>query len=237
MKLAFLVFVAMATLAVEGSVVRFSGFTVCARALVKHTIDPIRATNLNEKFGQMRSPAFLKPPEVEYLAALKKWEAMPEGAERDSLTDRFFAWEGWEFDEAHPFDPGILDLGKRYLWIFDYRGKLLVTEDRIFVYRHAGVETLISHPILLGGAKGRIGGDLFFQKSERRWFAASLSGRYNGNYPFKDQPNRIAVFQDRSSAELKHVVDAFRAGGAEIFARKPKHEEMLRNWWPKPPAN
>lgn len=141
------------------------------------------ASQLDRLYGEAKEPVFIKD-----------WEKNRDGSVRRNPTLRRPA-RGEALD---------LDRGKDYIWIVDEDGELVVAEE-VEVGREGNAVKTLGHPTLVRGKRGRIAGELHFERG--RWVLSNKSGRYS--MPHKD----------RGLRQLQNAAALFRKFEIEVECR------------------
>jgi len=120
---------------------------------------------LDETYGELRAPAYLKEGEIEKY--------------HENMVDRARRKESYIRDIKESLDSAYPDLGNNsddsLIWVIVKDGALLIGEE---------VDGL-GHPSLTGFQSARIAGEL--RKDSKGWFINAKSGRYSQDYEDSDK--------------------------------------------------
>lgn len=147
---------------------------------------------LNKRFGPPR-----KPFSEQYKDGIKPFEKI-DGKPR--LNETLQTNKGG--------NKVTLDPNKEYIWVIDKDGNLSIGEEVPVGEFPDGRKQKLGHPTLTGGQKGRIGGELRWDKSTGTWTVNGRSGRYTVNY-------------NRTQAQLEEAAQVMKGAGVDVGAIDP----------------
>ncbi len=131
-----------------------------ARPTVEPPRQPVASQNLNDRFGGLQEPTYIKP-----------FERVGSQGEAPVIQNpKLVEVTPGSMPEVHPQAP--------YIWSVDEHGRLLLgVETPVNVLQ--GEPLRLGHPTLTGGRPSRISGELKWDQNKGRWVINNLSGRYN----------------------------------------------------------
>jgi len=165
-------------------------------------------TILDQKYGRLSQPAYIK-----------HYEANAQGK---VILNPYLQVATKDF-------PAILDVKMApYNWVIDAEGRVAIIPEaahplgRIYEkgffrpedqsQRKPGTRENFGHPSALGGAPGRISGEILYDKESKTWTLNNKSGRYT-----KHNDDRFADQMTHAAKLVREVVDPGAAAWGPVF--------------------